>query len=530
MTSSLAVAKGRAQLTGWIPTLPKDTAPLFDSLTSSAGALQFRLHSGELTSVQILREYYRQILSFNGYLRAIHQLAPGAMARAEHLDQLRREGFVLGPLHGIPVLLKDNIGTDGSFEMDTTAGSPALVASIPRRNSPIVDQLVDAGAIILGKATLSELNWFKGHKVSSGWSSLCGQGQNPYVMGGYDRSDGISGHSGPGGSSSGSCIAVAAGLAPISIGTDTEGSINCPATRNSLYSIKPSRGSVSNELIVPISSYLDVAGPIGTTTEDIANLLTVLVGSNRPDVPSGGYLTAMRGADGWEELSVGVLDPEKWRYDGSIQTENPSAIQDIKRITLEAYDRIRCLAKSYHFDVSLRHDRDFNYEGGNGIVEIMIADFERDFDRYLEDTINTKVQSVKELLQWNYANEHIALPAENPGQESLEEALSFPRSTDRREKLLKHIKEVGQSFPDTLEKYSIDVIIGPGDSWFTKYSAATGFPNCSLPIGYIDFRGRPVGLTAIARSEVTLIKLMSAHEASFPARKPPSAFLEHKDL
>lgn len=130
-----------ANLSGWIPPKPTDSIPLFDPLKISAITLQNRLLDGTLTSVQILKEYYRQILSYNGYLRAIHQLAPGAIERAEYLDDLRRRGVVLGPLHGIPVLLKDNIGTDQSMGMDTTAGSVALVGSVTINNAPIVDQV-----------------------------------------------------------------------------------------------------------------------------------------------------------------------------------------------------------------------------------------------------------------------------------------------------------------------------------------------------------------------------------------------------
>ncbi|KAK3202097.1 hypothetical protein GRF29_161g137927 [Pseudopithomyces chartarum] len=442
-----------ANLSGWIPPKPTDSIPLFDPLKISAITLQNRLLDGTLTSVQILKEYYRQILSYNGYLRAIHQLAPGAIERAEYLDDLRRRGVVLGPLHGIPVLLKDNIGTDQSMGMDTTAGSVALVGSVTINNAPIVDQ---------------ELMWFKGHKVSVGWSSLCGQGQNPYIKGGVDPSDGLSGHSSPGGSSSGSGIAVAAGFAPLSIGTETEGSINCPATRNSLYAVKPTLGAVSNRSIVPISMHLDTAGPMGINAEDVANLLTVLVGSGRPDVPPGGYRAAMSGADGWKDLDIGVLDPEIWRYDHTLQTVRPNAIEQIvsifgflqrqrpsltlvqKQATFDAYGRIEALARSYHYGVSLRPNKDFDWEGSNSVIQLMIADFARDFDKYLED---------------------------NPGQESIEEAVAFPQSSDRRDKLLRHISEVGKSFPETLDRYNINVIIGPADSWFTKYSAATGENN-----------------------------------------------------
>ncbi|OCK87040.1 amidase family protein [Cenococcum geophilum 1.58] len=510
---------GKAHLAGWIPSVTDD-APRFDPRTTSAAALQELLSSGKIKSVQILNEYYRQILAYNDYLKAVYQLAPGAITRAKELDALRASGNVLSPLHGIPVLLKDNIGTDPSFGMDNTGGNLALVGSFAAKNAPIVDRLIAAGAIILGKTTLSVSTG-----VRCGWSALHGQSQNPYIKGGIDMSDGVSGHSSPGGSSSGSAIAVAAGLAPMAIGTETEGSLNAPSTRHSLYTVKPTLGSVPNEGIIPISFHLDTAGPMCSTVKDTANLLTVLMANGRPDVPQGGYITAMKGADGWKELRVGVLDPEKFRYNEELQTPVPEAIEQIKETTLKGYERIKGFSKEYHYDVSLRLDNDFDYEGANSLIDLMVADFEPDLDKYLSGTQNSKVSTTKELAAWNKAHAHLVLPPEYPNQEEIERAIAFDQLSNRREKLMAHITEVGKSLPETLEKYNIDVIIGPSDSWFSRYSAATGFTLCTLPLGRIDYNGRPIGLTAIARSEVTLVTLMSAHEATFPAREPPTAFL-----
>ncbi|KAF2727125.1 amidase family protein [Polyplosphaeria fusca] len=518
---------GLAHIAGWVPHITNQP-PLFDPLTTTAMTLQRMLNAGAITSVQILNIYYRQILEYNAYLKAVYQLAPNALERAAELDRLRSNGVLLGMLHGIPVLLKDNIGTEPSLGMNTTACTPALVRSIATNNSPVVDRLIAAGVIIMGKVTLSEMMWYKGLGVRVGWSSLCGQAQNPYIEGGIDKSDGISGHSSPGGSSSGPAIAVAAGFAPLAVGTETEGSINCPATRNSLYAVKPTLGVVPNKGIVPISFHLDTAGPMAKSAEDIASLLTVMIGNDRPDASFGGYITFLKGADGWNDLRVGLLDPDKWRYDKRLQTPAPVAIQQIRNATWEAYSRIASLARSCRMNVPLRPDEDFDFEGSNGIIELMITDFAPDFDKYLKGTIGSNVRDTEELLAWNAQHSNLVLPPEYPSQESIEQAVAFDKSSDRRGRILAHISEVGKSLPDTLDKYDIDVIIGPADSWITKYSAATGHPHCSLPTGYIEYNGRPVGLTAIARSEATLITLMSAHEASFPQRRPPSAFLAHR--
>ncbi|KAI0114163.1 amidase family protein [Nemania sp. FL0031] len=518
-------AFGEAHLAGWIPSITDDES-LFDPLTTSGSRLQELLASGELTSMQIVNQYYRQILTYNGYLKAVYQLAPGALDRAKALDKMRADGEILGPLHGIPVLLKDNIGTKPAMQMDSTGCNLALVGSTAIKNAPIVDSLVAAGAIILGKTTLSELMWFKGTGgIPCGWSALHGQSQNPYIGGGVVNSDGTVGHSSPGGSSSGSSIAVAAGFAPMAIGTETEGSLVSPATRQSLYTIKASLGVIPNEGIIPINRHLDVPGPLCTTVKDTVDLFTVLVGNGKSGVPSGTYTDAMKGEAGWGELRIGTLDPDKFRYDESIQTRIPEAVEQIKDVTLRGYKRLEALAAEYHHYVDLRPASDFEYEGSNAIFDLLVAEFESDFDAYMRGTQGAAVSSLKELAQWNKDHADKALPPEYPNQMYIERSIAPNKDPSRLERLRAHIAEVGRSLLDTFDNHGINVIIGPADSEISKFSAATGCPLCSLPLGYIGFNGRPIGLMAMARSEVTLITLMSAFETSFRPRKPPSAFL-----
>ncbi|KAF2682560.1 hypothetical protein K458DRAFT_432558 [Lentithecium fluviatile CBS 122367] len=186
------------------------------------------------------------------------------------------------------------------------------------------------------------------------------------------------------------------------------------------------------------------------------------MGENKDDVPPGGYATAMKRAEGWKELRIGTLDPEKFRYNKALQTPVPEAIEQIKMATIEGYNRIKKHAKEYHYDVSLRLDKGFNFEGMNALIELIVTDFE--------------------LAAWNEAHAESALPSEYPNQDFITRSVAFDQS-DRREKLMKHILEVGKSLPDTLDKYQIDAIFGPSDSWFSKYSAATGFSLCALTLG-----------------------------------------------
>ncbi|KAJ4253829.1 hypothetical protein NW762_010224 [Fusarium torreyae] len=412
--------------------------------------------------------------------------------------------------------------------MDNTGGNLALVGSTAIKNAPIVDRLLSAGAIILGKTTLSEMMWFKGVGIRCGWAALHGQSQNPYIAGGVDMSDGLGGHSSPGGSSSGSGISVAAGFAPIAIGTETEGSIISPSTRQSLFTIKPTLGTVSNAGIIPVSVYFDVPGPMCRSAKDTADLLTVLAGPDHPNIPAGGFAAAMKGAEGWKSLRVGTLDPAKFRYDSSLQTPVPEAIEQIQRATLDGYERIRKLAWSYHEYVDLRLNQDFDLDEQNPFVELMVADFEHDFNEYLKGTENSKVSSAEDLAKWNKAHADLVLPGEYPSQDLIEQSVAYDHGSNRRQRLKDHINVVGKSLPDALEKHDLNVIIGPADSWFSQYSAATGYPLCGLPLTYIAYNGRPVGLEAMAKSEATLVTLMSAFEATFPERKPPTAYLSKK--
>ncbi|KXS96893.1 hypothetical protein AC578_6229 [Pseudocercospora eumusae] len=169
--------------------------PLFDTLRTTAADLQAALTEGMLTSVQIVEEYHRAIVKHNVYLKAIYELAPGAVHRAREMDDLRSQGQVLGPLHGIPVVLKDNTDTEMSMGMHTTAGAVAFLHNEPARNAAIVDKLLDSGMIILGKASMSEMNFWKGSDIPCGWSAVNGQAQSAYVYGGVDKDDSVAGHS-----------------------------------------------------------------------------------------------------------------------------------------------------------------------------------------------------------------------------------------------------------------------------------------------------------------------------------------------
>ncbi|KID83450.1 amidase family protein [Metarhizium guizhouense ARSEF 977] len=196
-------------------------------------------------------------------------------------------------------------------------------------------------------------------------------------------------------------------------------------------------------------------------------------------------MPALKGLEGWKEIRVGSLDPDIFRYDESFQNLVPEAIDQIKSAALQGYERIRRPAGVDHPDVTLRPTSDFNFAKGNLFVEVMVADFQSDLKKYLEGTQNSVMRSAKDLAAWNTAHAELALPPADPNQTSIDRSIAFDKSSDIWQRSMERIRKVEQNFPDTLEKYDINVIIGPSDSWFSQYSAATGYqyPLCSLPLG-----------------------------------------------
>ncbi|HRE33592.1 MAG TPA: amidase family protein, partial [Sphingopyxis terrae] len=247
--------------------------PLPDVAGKDAATLQAEMTAGETSSEVITAAYLERIRNIDKAgptLNAVIAVFPGAMSEAYRLDQERKAGHVRGPLHGIPVLLKDNIEAAGPVA--TTAGSLALKGNITGRDAPLVARLREGGAVILGKTNLSEWANIRSNDATSGWSAVGGLTRNPHAI---DRNTC--------GSSAGSGAAAAASLAPLTIGTETDGSITCPSGMNGVVGFKPTVGLVSRSLVVPISHSQDTAGPMTLTVRDAATLLSVMAGSDPAD-------------------------------------------------------------------------------------------------------------------------------------------------------------------------------------------------------------------------------------------------------
>lgn len=495
--------------------LPKPTG--FPLEEFSVTDLQKAMKSGQYSSKMITQLYLDRIASIDKAGPAINsviEINPDALAIAEQLDAERKAGKVRGPLHGIPVLIKDNINT--ADKMMTTAGSLALEGHRASEDAFIVSRLREAGAVVLGKTNLSEWANFRSTKSSSGWSSRGGQTKNPY---GVERN--------PCGSSSGSGAAVTSNFAALAIGTETNGSIACPSSINGVVGIKPTVGLWSRTGIIPISHTQDTAGPMTRSVSDAAILLGALTGTDREDEASvradgktyKDYTTSLK-ADGLKGKRIGV-EKTFLKVNASVDILLAQAIETMKAqgaeiIEVPFLERVRGVSRD-EFEVLL-------YEFKHGINAY--------FKRY-----NTPVKTLADVIAFNTANSERAMP--HFKQEILEMAekkgdLQSPEYKEALERLLKKTRE---GIDNTLKEFSLHAICGPtnGPSWCTDWSngdrfsgygmysaaAIAGYPSIQVPMGLAD--GLPVGLTffSTAFSEGELISLGYAYEQGSRKRVVP---------
>lgn len=482
--------------------------------------LQEKMSSGEMTAHQVVTGYLERIDSLDGKVNSIIERNPDSLQTASFLDRERRAGKVRSPLHGIPVLLKDNIDTHD--KMQTTAGSLALDGHIAPRDAFIVKQLRKAGAIILGKTNLSEWANFRGRRSISGWSSRGGLTRNPYAL---DRS--------ACGSSSGSGAAIAANFASVAVGTETDGSIICPAQTNGIVGIKPTLGLLSRSGIIPIAHSQDTSGPMARTVADAAILLGLMAGVDERD--SATRLSAKRGFKSYEKY----LDRNGLK--GARIGVARNMVGTDKRI-LKIFDSaIDVMKQLGAVIVDPANVSNFNKFGATE-TDVLHYEFKTDLNKYLASS-NSKLKTMAEIIKFNEDNrEHVL---KYFGQEHMEIAQEKAGLRDKkyREALARNLLLTRKNGIDaTMKKYKLDAIIVPsgGPSWMidlangdainwdmesTSPAAVAGYPHITVPAGYIF--GLPVGLSFFsgAWQEPTLIKLAYAFEQATKIRKSPQ-FLE----
>ena len=486
--------------------------------------LQDKMASGKYTSEQITKLYLDRIeaLDKNGpKLNAVIEINPEALATAKAMDQERKEGKIKSRLHGIPILIKDNIDT--ADKMMTTAGSLALVGNIASNDAFIVKKLRDAGAVLLGKTNLSEWANFRSTASCSGWSSRGGQTKNPYII---DHS--------PCGSSAGSGAAVAANFCAVAVGTETDGSIVCPASVNGTVGIKPTVGLLSRSGIIPISHTQDTAGPLTRTVEDAAILLEAMVGIDANDAvtressgKSTGNYTDFLKKEGLKGKRIGI---EKKKYTNPLLNELLEKATTIMKqqgaeiVEIEYLDKINA-----------------NGESEN---EVCKFEFKDGVNKYLA-TANSNMKSLQDVIEFNKKNEAKAMPTfkqetlemcqEKEGLDSKEYLEALAKSHNGAKNIIDMIMKSNQL--DAISgltmgpSCSIDTIYGDrwGDVFLTGPAAMSGYPHISVPCGKVY--ELPVGLSFFsgAYQEGAIISFAYSYEQATKNRVKPEfkkAFLE----
>lgn len=490
-------------------------APLpagLDPATASASALLRALQSGALSAVRLTQFYLERIAGSDqgaGQTRAVIELNPDAAKAAAAADAQRTSGAPLGPLHGLPVLIKDNIET--ADRMMTTAGSLALSGWFAPRDAPLVARLRRAGAIVLGKSNLSEWANFRSTHSLSGWSARGGQTRN--------ARDALRS---PSGSSSGSAVAVSAGLCALAVGTETDGSIVSPASVNGLVGLKPTVGLVSRSGIIPIAQSQDTAGPMARTVADAALLLGALAGSDSEDVatrqapPPQDYQQYAR-ADGLAGARLGIA---RAYFAG-----NPP----LNRFLDGCVQRLRA-AGAVLVDPCVLPD------GGvldHAELEVLLYEFKDGLNRYLERLpANMPARTLEQLIAFNLAQREQEMPwfeQELFVQSQAKGPLSDAAYRRARQQCLRGARG---GLDAVLARQKLDAVValtnGPawlidpvnGDAYSggcSSLAAMAGYPHITVPAG--SFRGLPVGLSffGAAWSEPTLIRLAAGFEATRPA-------------
>ena len=480
--------------------------------------LQAGIASGKLSALSLAEKYLARIEQVDRHGPAVNsviEVNPEALPLAEALDRERRSKGSRGPLHGIPVLIKDNIDT--ADRMQTTAGSMALLGSHPAQDSFVAQKLREAGAIILGKTNLSEWANIRSSHSVSGWSGRGGLTKNPYAL---DRN--------PCGSSSGSGAAVSANFCALAVGTETDGSVVCPSSANGIVGIKPTLGMISRAGIIPIAHSQDTAGPMARTVRDAAILLNALAGVDPGDgatAESKGKISAdytrFLDANGLRGARIGVAR-KYFGFSDSVDDLMNGVMEEMKRQGAVLVDPA---------------DLDSHGKFDDSEFTVLLYELKADLNAYLAGRPDASVHSLKDIIDFNERNKDKEMPyfaqdifikAEAKGPLTSKEYLDALEANHRLSR--------AEGIDGVMDKFHLDAIMAPTGSpaWLTDLvngdhsgggssnaAAVAGYPDITVPAGFIA--GLPVGVSLFGRawSEPVLLKIAYGFEQAIKARKPP---------
>lgn len=501
--------------------LPTAQVPAFALDELTIDDLQARMRDGRETSASLVKQYLARIDAIDKRgpaINAVIELNPDAASIAAQMDAERKAGKVRGPLHGIPVLIKDNIDT--ADKMHTTAGSLALANHVAARDSWVAERLRAAGAVIIGKTNLSEWANFRSTHSTSGWSGRGGQTRNPYAL---DRT--------PSGSSSGSGSATAANCCAVAVGTETDGSVTSPSACAALVGVKPTIGLVGRSGIVPIAHSQDTAGPMARTVRDAAILLGVLTGvdprdastkasagKSKTDYASALSRDALRGA------RIGVARKHFTGYSAETDAVFERALASMRKAGAVIVDPADIVTAG---------------QADDSEFDLLLYEFKADLDAYLSQMpASVGVKSLADVIAFNKKN--ASREMKYFGQEIMEQAQAKGPLTDKKylDDLARNHRLMGAEGIDAaVAKFKLDAIVAPtqgpadlidlvngdagGRGSFTTPAAVAGYPHVTVPMGMV--RGLPVGLSFVgtAWTEQTLLRLAYAFEQLGPARVKP---------
>ncbi|XP_010268669.1 PREDICTED: putative amidase C869.01 [Nelumbo nucifera] len=497
-------------ISGLSKNLAGDSFPIREA---SVHDLQAAFQQKQLSSRQLVEFYLGEIGKLNPVLRGVIEVNPDALNQADKADRERKmnapaAGSSLSGLHGIPVLLKDNIGSKD--RLNTTAGSLALEGSIVPGDAGVVKKLRKAGAIILGKASLAEWSHFRSLNQPSGWSARGGQGLNPYLL----SNDTC-------GSSSGSAISVAANMVAVSLGTETDGSIICPASFNSVVGIKPTVGLTSRAGVIPISPRQDSVGPICRTVSDAVHVLDAIVGFDKKDakatrkasrfIPKGGYLQFLK-ENGLQGKRLGIVRKPFFKIigDSFVEKAFEEHLKKLRKKGAILMDNLTIAQVDAILDL---------FHSGELIA--LYAEFKQSLNAYLKELVASPIRSLADAIAFNQNFSKLEKIEEYPQDIFLNANSTNGIGEVEKEALMNMSRLSRDGFEKLMMENNLDALVTP-DSRVSSVLAFGGYPGITVPAGY-NRKGLPFGIffSGLKGSEPKLIEIAYAFEQATKVRVPP---------